>query len=129
MKAVTKSAEWLVVGVDVTDRFGSYGTSGLIMIKQVDDVAHVDNFLLSCRVLGRGVELKAFDGVVDMLRLRRVTQICGVFRPTGKNSQVKDLYRRLGFDLVEEEGGVLQFCCDVSSYNGCGIEYISVESA
>jgi FkbH-like protein len=42
--------------VRVTDRFGSYGLTG-VMIFRVDGAALVvDTFLLSCRALGRGVE-------------------------------------------------------------------------
>ena len=40
----------------VRDRFGNYGQVGLVMYQAVDDVLRVQNLLLSCRVLGKGVE-------------------------------------------------------------------------
>jgi len=46
-----------VYALDVTDRFGDYGTTGLVFAHRVDDATwDLDTVLLSCRVLGRGVE-------------------------------------------------------------------------
>ena len=42
--------------VDVSDRFGSYGLTGVIIFRAAGKALSVDTFLLSCRVLGRGVE-------------------------------------------------------------------------
>lgn len=45
-----------VFRVRVCDRFGDYGLVGAIIAQNVDATLLVDNFMLSCRVLGRGVE-------------------------------------------------------------------------
>jgi FkbH-like protein len=42
--------------VDVSDRFGSYGLVGALFLSEAGDALVVDNLLLSCRALGRGVE-------------------------------------------------------------------------
>ncbi len=42
--------------LEVKDRFGEYGLTGLVLFKDESDCRTVDTFLLSCRVLGRGVE-------------------------------------------------------------------------
>ncbi len=42
--------------VHVTDRFGSYGLTGVILFRVAASALVVDTFLLSCRALGRGVE-------------------------------------------------------------------------
>ena len=42
--------------VEVSDRFGDYGLVGVIMFRTNGKALEVDTFLLSCRVLGRGVE-------------------------------------------------------------------------
>lgn len=46
----------LVQSVRVSDRFGDYGLVGLVIATDVADAVEVDTLLLSCRVLGRGVE-------------------------------------------------------------------------
>lgn len=42
--------------VTVSDRFGDYGTVGIVLYRAAEDALFVDTLLLSCRVLGRGVE-------------------------------------------------------------------------
>ncbi|HEY8977223.1 MAG TPA: HAD-IIIC family phosphatase [Burkholderiaceae bacterium] len=45
-----------VQAVRVSDRFGDYGLVGLVIADETVDAIEVDTLLLSCRVLGRGVE-------------------------------------------------------------------------
>jgi acyl carrier protein len=45
--------------LDVTDRFGSYGLVGVVIYRPGADALEIDTLLLSCRVLGRGVEHRA----------------------------------------------------------------------
>ena len=44
------------LAVDVRDRFGGYGLTGVIVFEAAGDALKIDTFLASCRVLGRGVE-------------------------------------------------------------------------
>jgi FkbH-like protein len=44
------------LAVEVSDRFGSYGLTGVMIYRVEAPALVVDTFLLSCRVLGRGVE-------------------------------------------------------------------------
>jgi FkbH-like protein len=45
-----------VLRVRVSDRFGDYGLVGLVIYRTTSNSIVADTFLLSCRVLGRGVE-------------------------------------------------------------------------
>ena len=45
-----------VLAVRVSDRFGDYGLVGVVIATEAADALEVDTLLLSCRVLGRGVE-------------------------------------------------------------------------
>jgi acyl carrier protein len=66
-------AETLVV--EVKDRFGSYGLTGVVIFRCTAGTLAVDTFLLSCRALGRGVEhrMAARLGEIALERgLRRV---------------------------------------------------------
>jgi FkbH-like protein len=51
---LTEGAE--VLRVRVADRFGDYGLVGVLIAQRDGDSLLMDTFLLSCRVLGRGVE-------------------------------------------------------------------------
>ena len=58
-EAELRSIAWAgveVFGIHVRDRFGEYGFAGLLIGSPFQAEYAVENFLLSCRVLGRGVE-------------------------------------------------------------------------
>jgi FkbH-like protein len=56
MQALLSGGEHIIRTVRVRDRFGDYGLVGLFVAAPRGDMLDVDTFLLSCRVLGRGVE-------------------------------------------------------------------------
>ena len=45
-----------ILAVSVKDRFGDYGIVGMMIFRIKNELIIVENYLLSCRVLGRGVE-------------------------------------------------------------------------
>ncbi len=121
------SADRLVIGIDVCDRFGSYGTTGLIVVRQRGSEADIESFLLSCRVIGRGVELKAFDCIVALLRGRGVKRLYGAYVKTRKNEQVMDFYSKLRFRSIGGDAEVSRYELDIDSYNNSSPNYIRVE--
>jgi FkbH-like protein len=56
-------ADHQIFGVWVADRFGEYDLTGLVIAKQTGSRLTLDTFLLSCRVLGRGVEHRVLRSV------------------------------------------------------------------
>ena len=52
-----------VQAVRVSDRFGDYGLVGIVIAADAPDAVEVDTLLLSCRVLGRGVEHAMLAGL------------------------------------------------------------------
>jgi FkbH-like protein len=101
------AAECLVVRVK--DRFGDYGLVGVLLFAACGETLVVDTFLLSCRVLGRGVEhrmLRALGQVAQQRRLRQV-QVC--FHPTGRNQPVFDFLYGLDLSIPRPQGLDLVF--------------------
>ena len=78
----------------VRDKFGDNGITGLMIVTPQGEV---DTLLMSCRVLGKGIE-EAFVKTV-MSRLS-ICELRAEYIPTEKNSQVADFYDKLGFALV-----------------------------
>ncbi|MEJ7891574.1 MAG: HAD-IIIC family phosphatase [Solirubrobacteraceae bacterium] len=85
----------LVVGV--ADRFGDSGLTGVAMLRQDGKVAEVDNLLLSCRVLGRGVEDAVLHHLAGRARARGARRLVGRFVPSARNQQAAGFYARHGF--------------------------------
>ena len=69
----TLDAEILVV--EVADRFGGYGLSGVMIFRVDGDALAVDTFLLSCRALGRGVEHRMVARLGEIARERGLKRI------------------------------------------------------
>jgi FkbH-like protein len=65
-----------VFRVRVSDRFGDYGLVGAIVAQNAGTTLLVDNLMLSCRVLGRGVEhamLRRLGELAEVLGLQHVS--------------------------------------------------------
>jgi FkbH-like protein len=111
------SASADVYSVHVADKFGDSGLTGVVIVKYVSpETAVIDTFLLSCRVLGRRVELSFWNHVMDAARARRCRLIDAEYLPTAKNAQVHDFWDRLGLGLVgEDPAGRRNYRVDLST--------------
>lgn len=92
-----------IYSISVRDKFGDNGITGAIIIVLNDDrkTAEIDSFLLSCRILGKGIE-EAFMGyILNTLKKEGIEKISAVYKPTLKNDQVKNFYDRIGFELTD----------------------------
>jgi FkbH-like protein/FkbM family methyltransferase len=96
-----KDATCLVVRV--ADRFGDYGLVGVVLYETRADRLAVDTLLLSCRVLGRGVEhaLVAELGRRASREGRKFVQLA--YRATAKNQPVVRFLADLGISDVSEQ--------------------------
>lgn len=83
------------------DKFGDNGITGLIIV--IDN--KIDTLLLSCRILGKGIE-KAF--VKYVLKQFTGTLYASYF-PTNKNAQVRDFYDSLGFACISQDEGEKEY--------------------
>lgn len=92
----------------VSDRFGDYGLVGVLILKHDGEQAEIETLLMSCRVLGRGVERSVFAALCDLLRARGARRLVGTYLKTSKNQLVASLYRDHGFQQVSPEEWVLE---------------------
>jgi len=63
----------------------------------------IDLWLMSCRVLKRGMENAMMDALVSECSRRHIGCIFGYYYPTAKNAMVKDFYDTMGFTKVSED--------------------------
>jgi FkbH-like protein len=89
------------LGVRLKDKFGDYGLISVVILKKASDKElFVDTWLMSCRVLKRGVESAVLNYCVSMARENGFSRLTGEYIPTPKNALVKDHYEKLGFASV-----------------------------
>ncbi len=98
------SEKYQVYALDVNDRFGTYGTVGLVIVEfnRTEFSATIDTFLMSCRTMGRKVEFAFFDAILKDLWKFDVKHLYAKYSPTEKNNPVSFVYEELGFVLLTE---------------------------
>jgi FkbH-like protein len=99
------SPQAYIAWLSLQDRFGSYGIVGCGVVRVEGDTAMIDTFLLSCRALGRQVEAVLASHLARSARDLGARRIVGEYVPGERNSQVADLYPRLGFSGLSGEKG------------------------
>jgi FkbH-like protein len=87
----------------LSDTFGDNGMISVIVCRQREDAWEIDTWLMSCRVLGRRVEEAVLAEIIARARAAGATRLLGSYLPTAKNQLVKEHYRKLGFELIDEQ--------------------------
>ena len=104
---------WKIWCISVADKFGDNGITGCIMVTPSGEI---DTFLLSCRILGKGIEIAFAKKVMSLLLESGVVSLSAKYLPTAKNAQVKDFYEKCGFICVtENEDGSKDYSIDLKS--------------
>jgi FkbH-like protein len=88
--------------VRLTDTYGDNGMISVVICHRQKDAWEIDTWLMSCRVLGRGVENMVLQEISQQAQLRGVRRLVGTYRPTGRNELVRDHYAKLGFAQTSE---------------------------
>ena len=92
----------------VQDRLADHGITGVLITEDAPDAPdamRVHSFLMSCRVLGRGVEFSVWNAVLSDARSRGKRMLHAAYLPTAKNLQALDFFDRLGFLRTDDDRG------------------------
>ncbi len=101
----------------VSDRFGDYGLVGAVIYRVEADALAADTFLLSCRVLGRGVEHQILARLGQIADERGVAFVDVHFVPSAKNQPAFDFLQNVGapFRQALNGGYVFRFPTEFAS--------------
>jgi len=112
-----------VFTLSVRDRFGDNGLTGVCIVRG----NNIDTFLLSCRILGRGIEYGFMDWIIESFQEKRWDGLLGKYIPTSKNKQTESFYPRLGFTYRGEYNGIITYSLLLSEYKPLGADYLKYE--
>lgn len=90
------------------DRLGDSGIVSVILGRRQGAELELDTWLMSCRVIGRGLELFALNALVVRSRELGIETIVGRYEPTAKNGLVRELFPSLGFTPRSDGAYVLR---------------------
>jgi FkbH-like protein len=100
--AASPPAAWTVTAAD---RFGEYGLTGFMILEETTEGVRVDTFLLSCRVLGRGVEYQLLRWLGEEALRRGFSEVDLELDISAKNAAAQEFLLALGPEYREERAG------------------------
>jgi predicted enzyme involved in methoxymalonyl-ACP biosynthesis len=71
-----------------------------IVKKESNEEWIIDTFLLSCRIIGRGVEETMLSQIIEKAKSLGVKRIKGEFISTSKNKPAENFYNNYGFKKI-----------------------------
>jgi FkbH-like protein len=92
---VQRGAEIYAIGA--RDRYSAYELMGVVILEPAQDRLQIDSFLLSCRILGRTLETAVLGFACQRARALGATTLRGEIVATERNTPVRDVYQRHGF--------------------------------
>lgn len=86
----------------LADRFGDNGVVTVVAARQQQETLHLELWLMSCRVLKRGMEDAMMDRLMALAAGRGVKRVVGYYYKTPKNAMVAEFYSGFGFEKISE---------------------------
>ncbi len=104
ISALMGDPDTLTLQLRLTDVHGDNGMIGVVIAQRtggeegLEAALDITTWLMSCRVLGRGVEEATLNLLAEEARALGCTHLLGAYRPTAKNAMVAEHYGKLGFE-------------------------------
>jgi len=105
MRQMLEDASKQIYLYRVEDNLGDYGIVAAVIV-DVSTIPTIEEFVMSCRIMGKYVEYGILDAIEAKLRESGFDKVRGLYIPTPKNKPVEKLYEKAGYTLMDEtEGG------------------------
>ena len=112
LEVLAASANHFTFTFTLEDKFGDNGLICVVILnKEGTDMLFIDTWLMSCRVLKRGMEHFTLNTLAAFAKDHDISFLKGAYIPTAKNGMVANHYRNLGF---EQDGD--NWLLDVNNY-------------
>jgi len=115
IRVMLKEPHIYCLGFELEDKFGSNGLIAVVILeKRGEDTMFIDTWVMSCRVLARGMEEFIMREIVELAGQLGCQKVVGKYIPTSKNQIVAGLYDRLGFQLFEQKDDYTLWLLDLA---------------
>ncbi len=94
----------LPLTVTLADKFGDYGLISVVILVRQGASLEIETYLMSCRVLKRGVEQFVMNRIVEYAARLGVERVVGRYVATAKNAMVSGFYADFGFQKLDDDG-------------------------
>jgi len=104
--------------VNVSDRFGDYGLTGVVLFREADNALVIDTLLLSCRVLGRGVEHRVMAYLSDEALQRGLETLVATLVTSAKNEPARRFLKEIAAHVEERTATGLSYRIPAAEMRG-----------
>lgn len=116
IESVAEDGRHICLYGKLVDKFGDNGVVSVVIGKVEEKVLDIELFLMSCRVLKRGMEQAMLDELVKQAISRGISTLKGYYFKTAKNAMVAKLYKSFGFTLKSSDGDNTVWSLDLNGY-------------
>lgn len=113
IRKMMNSDNWITLYGKLEDKFGDNGVVTVVAGEVKGKELHIRLWLMSCRVLKRGMEDAMMDVLVQISKRHGIEILFGYYYPTTKNSMVEFFYKEMGFGTVSKD----EWQLSVENYN------------
>ena len=115
---------WIdIYTLSVKDKYGDHGITGVCMVLN----NQITNYLLSCRILGKGIEYAFMDYVIADLFSRNNWYVFGRYIPSEKNKQTELFYPKIGFKFEYQNVNGVIYYIDIPEYKPMAANHFRYE--
>jgi FkbH-like protein len=111
----------------LSDRFVDHGLIGVLIAFVRDDELDIDTFLMSCRVIGRTVEVAMLEQLAKRACELGLTSLRGSYIETAKNAVAAGVYPALGFSPVDEDAAAVSWLYDLRTQPPIRSEFVAAD--
>ena len=97
LERIAADSNYFTLAFSLKDKYGDYGLISLIILSNEKTESFIETWLMSCRVLKRGMEQFVLNTIADEVMKKGIIKLTGEYIPTAKNGMVKEHYSKLGF--------------------------------
>ena len=113
---ISSNDEYIKIYGKLIDKYGDNGLIAITIGNVKNNQCHIDLWLMSCRVLKRGMEFAMLDEIVKQCVAKKIFEIIGYYKKSLKNSMVSDLYEKFGFIQIDDTNDDTIWKLDISDY-------------
>lgn len=113
---IVNNQSYIPLYAKLKDKFGDNGLISVVIGHINNTILEIDLWLMSCRVLKRGMENAMLDKLVEEATKKNIKMLKGFYYKTAKNNMVKDFYKDFGFYKISDNEQDTIWTLDISNY-------------
>lgn len=128
ISGMAENPQYITIYGRLKDKFGDNGLISVVVGEKRGDELHIILWLMSCRVLKRGMEDAMLDALARAAHCAGMKSMVGYYYPTKKNRMVAHFYEEMGFDCLAADEEQTVWTCPVDGYTPRN-RYIDVQGS